>query len=58
MQFADTIQMEKQPEASLQFEVKSLLLVIDAPVEVVWEMIGCSAIHDWYVVNQFELFGC
>lgn len=48
-QFANSIQMQKQAEASLRFEVTSIAVVIDAPVEVVWEMMGCSAIDDWYV---------
>lgn len=50
--FTDTIQMEKHIEPALQTEVTSIPIVIDAPPELVWQLIGGSAIPDWYATSS------
>ncbi|KIP02191.1 hypothetical protein PHLGIDRAFT_130868 [Phlebiopsis gigantea 11061_1 CR5-6] len=54
--FAETIQMEKYVGPVLQTEVTSIPIVVDAPAEVVWQLIGGSAISDWSPFRRIHAF--
>lgn len=45
----NNMELEKHVEPQQQFEVRSVPLVIVAPVELVWELIGSSVLPDWCV---------